>query len=125
MTHTTNISDDDLTDQQDNKDFVNNINDIKSQIETAAPSSPSLTPVAAVLLSSNSIPPESTVTQGIRSSTTTISTPNIEASLSNNKVKQIQQLQRFLGTLQSFACDLSPEIGHAVRSLIITLCVSR
>lgn len=120
MTHISNISDDDLTDQQD-KHFVSNINDIKNPVETAAPSSPS-PPVAAVLLSSsNSIPPESTVTQAIRSSTATVTT---EVSVTNNIIKQIQQLQRFLTTLQSFASDLSPEIGHGVRSLLIALCVS-
>lgn len=126
MTHITNISDDDLTDQQD-KDFVNNINDIKKQVETAAPSSPTASPVAAVLLSSNSLAPESTVSQGIGSSPAAVAggfTFSDFLSASNNKIKQIQQLQRFLSTLQSFACDLSPEIGHAVRSLIIALAVS-
>ena len=100
-------------DEKKVKDPSNLRDEMKSHIETAVHASG----LSAAVLAST--PPDSTVThcagRVLHSSAT---------SVPENKVKQIEQLQRFLTTLQSFASDLSPEIGHAIRSLVIALSVS-
>ena len=39
--------------------------------------------------------------------------------------RQLSKLKRFLTTLQQFGSDISPEIGERVRSLIVSLVVSK